>query len=266
LTPRDRTSIRAIFGHPPTQEPSSIRTLGLCVDSRQPHRQAFALHRGNSGPCSPGPQAAIDYRLAAAGFTSSERVHKGWAPLKQSRSRPTAPQRDSFKAVHLRKRVFCSMLPNTLLHTLVQNSVVSKRESARMFRLKAIWSNLDGETWLGHIRWIHAMPAAFGLRAVGFPCACRTDRTSADHCHRFRGAACVPNNGVFLRRPEEALVAGRAGRNRWIRYGCEGHDGGGHAITTGGRANRLRTQAGGSGGAHRRASEQDRRPRADACH
>src|ERR1039458_9879330 len=76
---------------------------------------------------------------------------------------PTAPQRDSFKAVRLRKRVFCSMLPNTLLHTLVQNSVVSKRESARMFRLKAIWSNLDGESRLGNIRWIHAMPALRNL-------------------------------------------------------------------------------------------------------
>ena len=38
-----------------------------------------------------------------------------------------------------------------------------------------------------------------------------------------RGAACVPHNGVFLSRPEEALVAGRASDG-------EQPTGGGHAI------------------------------------
>ena len=41
-------------------------------------------------------------------------------------------------------------------------------------------------------RW-SARPAPFGLRALVFPCACRTNRTSEDHCHRFRnaGIACI---------------------------------------------------------------------------
>jgi len=55
-----------------------------------------------------------------------------------------------------------------------------------------------------------AHPASFGLRALVFPCACRRDRTSEDHCHRFRnaGIACIQRTFPSQVSPSRLLQIG----------------------------------------------------------